>query len=432
MKWTPTSAVVVLLLLMASPFVLRPVIAWTAPPAPLASIDGHFPGGNIVVERIEGDDAFLRQDLRDTEGWWFYWYFRARHAGGRTVRVHFTNKSAFGPQGPAYSLDGGATWAWLGLQRSNTSERPPQDGFVFRVPAKAADARFSFAIPYLESNLRQFLDRHRSSPALKTGVLCKTAQGRSAEVLYLGRLAAPSDYRLALTCRHHACESTASFVLEGLLDSILAENETGQWFRRHAAVAVIPFVDKDGVEGGDQGKNRKPHDHNRDYAGQSIYSTVAAIKRLLPEWSGGRLDMAIDLHCPYLGDSLIQFIGGPDEAIWRRTLKLSQCLESCQSGPLRHDAKRNVPFGTGWNQGAALKSASFAGWASGLPNAHIATSIEIPYAQVGRTPVTCDAARALGRDLAEAIKTYLEKELPRTAASPETGRRGSGRGEGLR
>ena len=35
------------------------------------SIDAGFPAGNIVVQRIEGDDAFVRQDLRDTSGWWF-------------------------------------------------------------------------------------------------------------------------------------------------------------------------------------------------------------------------------------------------------------------------------------------------------------------------------------------------------------------------
>jgi hypothetical protein len=372
------------------------------------SIDADFPGGNIVVDRIQGDEAFVQQDLRDTSGWWFYWHFRVRQAGGRTVRFHFTNKGVFGTQGPCYSLDRGATWAWLGTKRSNTDVPPPQDGFVFRFPADAADVRFCFAIPYVESNLRQFLDRHKASASLKTGTLCKTAKGRSAEVFYLGRLDHQAEYRLAFTCRHHACESVASFVLEGLMESVLADNETGQWFRRHAAIVGVPFVDKDGVEAGDQGKNRKPHDHNRDYAGESVYPTVAAIKKLLPEWSDGRLDMAIDLHCPYIHDSLIQFVGGPNEGIWQRTLKLSQCLESCQKGPLHHDASRNMPFGTGWNQGTGLKAASFAGWAAGLPNIRIATTIEVPYSQVSRTPVSAAAARGLGHDLANAIRRYFE------------------------
>ena len=313
-------------------------------------------------------------------------------------------------KGPHIHLDDGATWRWLGPKRSNADEPSPKDGFVFRFPAGETSARFCFSIPYVESDLKKFLHRYKNSSSLKAAMLCKTAKGRSVEALYLGRLDAEADYRIALTCRHHSCESMASYVLEGLMDAVLAESDTGRWFRRHVAIVAIPFVDKDGVEAGDQGKNRKPHDHNRDYGDQSIYPEVAAIKKLLPEWSGGRLDVAIDMHCPYLGDSLIQFIGNPDQGIWQRTLKLSQCLESCQTGPLRHSAKCNVPFGKNWNQGNGLSSMAFAGWARGLPNIRIATSIEIPYSHVGREPVSADAARAIGRDLAVALKTFLEKE----------------------
>ena len=35
-------------------------------------IDADFPGGNIEVERIAGDDVYLHQEMRDSSGWWFY------------------------------------------------------------------------------------------------------------------------------------------------------------------------------------------------------------------------------------------------------------------------------------------------------------------------------------------------------------------------
>ena len=44
--------------------------------------------------------------------------------------------------------------------------------------------------------------------------------------------------------------------------------------------ALVPFVDKDGVEEGDQGKNRAPRDHNRDYAGASMYPETGALREL--------------------------------------------------------------------------------------------------------------------------------------------------------
>ncbi len=49
------------------------------------TIDADFPGGNIVVDSIHRDTVFIQQDLRDTEGNWFYWYFRVgRSAAGKT------------------------------------------------------------------------------------------------------------------------------------------------------------------------------------------------------------------------------------------------------------------------------------------------------------------------------------------------------------
>ena len=77
-------------------------------------IDAQYPGGNIIVDRIEGDQVYLRQDLRDTKGWWFYWNFRVRGAASRTLRFTFDGQSPIGVRGPAVSTDGGCEWTWLG------------------------------------------------------------------------------------------------------------------------------------------------------------------------------------------------------------------------------------------------------------------------------------------------------------------------------
>ena len=76
-------------------------------------IDADFPGGNIIVEGIDGDTFFLRPDLRDTSTWWFYWYFRVCGAAGRTLKFQFLGNNPIGTQGPAVSRDGGQRWAWL-------------------------------------------------------------------------------------------------------------------------------------------------------------------------------------------------------------------------------------------------------------------------------------------------------------------------------
>ena len=67
----------------------------TREPTPI-QIDADFPGGNIIVDSIYGDTIFLRQDLRDTEGNWFYWSFRIRGAANRTLNFNFSNGAAEG------------------------------------------------------------------------------------------------------------------------------------------------------------------------------------------------------------------------------------------------------------------------------------------------------------------------------------------------
>ena len=65
----------------------------------MLTVDCDFPGGNILVDEIDGDTIALHQDLRDTEGDWFYWYFRVRGAAGREVTVRFTGSDVIGVQG---------------------------------------------------------------------------------------------------------------------------------------------------------------------------------------------------------------------------------------------------------------------------------------------------------------------------------------------
>ncbi|MGD0089775.1 MAG: hypothetical protein ABSE73_07630, partial [Planctomycetota bacterium] len=315
-----------------------------------------------------------------------------------------------GTRGPACSTDGGKTWTWLGLPKAENAGAPAKKppAFQYTFAADAGEVRFCFGIPYFESDLKDFLAKHHGRPELKAETLCKTKKDRAVEVLFFGPPAGKGEYRLVFTCRHHSCESMASYELEGILEALLADDQTGQWYREHVSAVIVPFVDKDGVEDGDQGKNRKPHDHNRDYAGEPIYPAVAALKKLLAEWSGGRLDLAVDLHCPWRLDNVIQFIGGPDPKMWERVGELSRMLEETKQGPLPFSAKDNLPFGKNWNTDTAPQK-GFARWAGELPGTRIATTIEFPYATAKGVEITPQNARLFGRGLAEAMRAYMEK-----------------------
>ena len=371
----------------------------------MITIDCTFPGGNIMVDSVEGEHILVHQDLRDTTTDWFYWYFRVREAAGKRITVTFTQSNVIGVRGPAFSLDGGKTWAWLGAGAVSGQS------FTCEVAPGSEEIRFSFGMPYLEANLQEFLQRHTHNPHLVVGELCKTKKGRSAEMLRLGRLDGLCQHRVLLTCRHHCCEMMSSYSLEGILETILTDPEIGAWFRENVEVLVVPFVDKDGVEDGDQGKNRAPRDHNRDYDHISVHPTTAALRKLVPDWSAGRLHLALDMHCPHIrGDynEDIYFPGGPDPFNWHQVLRFSQMIERVQSGTLVFDASHNLPFGKAWNIAAnGTQGLSFGGWSAKLRGIKLGTTIEIPYANASGIEVNAYTARAFGQDLAHAIQTYL-------------------------
>lgn len=385
------------------------ILLATASSADVA-IHTDYPGANIIVERQEDHAVYLRQDLRDTEGWWFYWNFGATAAASETVTFHFTHRNVIGTRGPAASLDGGESWSWLGMDSVEAVDGGV--AFTYTFDADATAVRFAFAPPYQAADLDTFLARHEGHPHLAVETLCETEQGRPVERLRLGRLDGAPAHRILLTARHHSCESVASYVLEGLMGALLADTDTGAWFREHVEVLAIPLVDKDGVEDGDQGKNRKPRDHGRDYAGEALYNSTRAIRAYVPAWSEGLLRFTLDFHCPYIRGAYnehIYQVGHADPAIWREQQRFARLLEAVPDRPLSYTAAGDLPYGEAWNTGGNYtEGAPVSRWTVGLDGVRYASTLEVPYANAGDTTVTPENARAFGAAMLTAIRAWLE------------------------
>jgi hypothetical protein len=165
------------------------------------------------------------------------------------------------------------------------------------------------------------------------------------------------------------------------------------------------------VEDGDQGKNRRPRDHNRDYGPDSIYPEVRAVKDRVPRWSDGRLRFALDIHCPWIRghhNEHVYVVGSKYDRVWREQKRFSDVLEEVRRGALPYAASGNLPFGHGWNTEENYGGLTTAGdWMASLPEDPVRASFEIPYANAGGVAVTAETAREFGRDLARALDAYL-------------------------
>ncbi|HBJ18233.1 MAG TPA: hypothetical protein DDY70_00570, partial [Clostridiales bacterium] len=293
-------------------------------------IDADFAGGNIIVDKTEGDEAWLRPDLSDTAEDWFYYHFRVRGAAGKRITFHMGGLpySYLPPIGPAVSADG-RHYAFL-------PEKTQSDGvaFTYAFGADEEETYFAFSLPYVSERFYRFAAENGFTPFTFT----TSENGRCVPALTFGK----GEETIVFTCRHHCCESTASYVLEGVLSEIKAL-PIAEKFR----IFCVPMMDIDGVENGDQGKTRLPHDHNRDYGEGSLYASVRAIKKV---GETEHVRAFIDFHDPwnYGGENdeiLFVYPAAKDPAIDRYGSVLE---EMTKDDYFRYDTQNTIPLGTSW------------------------------------------------------------------------------------
>lgn len=370
------------------------------------AINTAFPGGNIKVTATTEDSVHVEPDLRGGRPW-FYWCFEATAAKAGKVNFVFPEKvagfkdGAIGFQGPAISTDAGKTWKWMGTEQV--------DGSSFFYVFKNANERVRFAvtIPYLQTELDAFLVKNKSNRHLKKSVLTKSRHGRDVELLQIGS-AGPNVKAMLVTGRHHAAETIASYVLEGFLQEAMSESESAKEFRQKYALFAVPFVDKDGVEEGDQGKNRRPHDHNRDYGEQSIYPEIQAIKKLDKETN---FRFSLDFHCPTLvmSDHQVMYFVGPKEHPAYNFQNVSEF-----AGLIKRGLPKNAPVGPYvWLRPVKTPVPMNSHYFGFKPGTIMAATLEIPFAPAGKAtdPASC---REYGRTILGAwVNTHFLEANPK-------------------
>ena len=369
-------------------------------------IDKVLPAGNIEVLGVKWDKVTLRQEQRGTVGEkWFYWAFRVRGAEGRTVVFDFPDKQPgggpVGVRGPVVSKDRGRTFAYP------LDGKATKSSFVYTFGPDEHETWFYECHPYVQADWDAFVARHAEAKGklFTVQTLCRSRNGAAVPYARFAAVKAPR-IRMMMTARHHCSETMPSFVLEGVMEAFLAEDELGKWMRENVELAVVPFVDYDGVQAGDQGKARAPHDHNRDYT-EFLYPETKAIAALFKE---GEWSVYFDVHGPWIRGGCNEYVHTPwksaeltpDAAMEH---KFSDTLEKVQRAGMRYRASDDIPFGTGWNTAANYRQGlSSIMWAAkNVPSLRLNRSIEIPFANCRGAVVTPERCRAFGHDLAAAL-----------------------------
>jgi hypothetical protein len=361
---------------------------------------GFGPGASGTVLSITDNLVSLQSDLRgannlqsDHANW--FWFYARIHAGGRpSVRIS-VNSLANGvtARGPAVSFDNGATWAWSGST-------------TITMPTGVDDVLVALAPPYTDTQWQAFLTRMGGN-APRTRTLTTSNRGRPVPLAEYGQ-ATGATHRVVICARTHAMEVTGSLVLEGFLETVATDPV---WASRlgHTLVQAVPFVDRDGVELGEQGKGRTPHDHNGDFSSaRRIYAETRAIIALNEDSAQPALTVDLDIHAPWIE-------GGANETIFS-LVPTDAALRPRYLDFVNNVAAINLAatwpsttYLTSANQDSSSTStASHVGYFRWGPRrAEIAQTYEVPFAQNHGQEVTWPKLRGFGRSLALAVANRI-------------------------
>ena len=387
------------------------------------SVDDQLPAGNIVFDRIEGNAVYVHQDLRDTTDAWFYWAMRVTGAAGKTLTFNFTTSDAVGVRGPVVTADGGKTYSYPASSGATRRQ------FTYTFGADENETWFYEAIPYTPDDWAAFLAQHEAKRGtwFETGVLCPSSK-KSAQVpkARFGSISGTPKYKLLISSRHHCSETVATYVLEGIAAAFLKDDDLGAWLRANVLCEAVPFVDYDGAVAGDQGKNRSPHDHNRDYT-DFIYTETTALAVLAESMAP---DVWFDIHCPWLHGGCNEYLYTPlkDPKLPyvqpANETRFSQLLAAnISTDGIPYSASNDIAFGTSWNTDANYsQGASSIIWGlQNLSSVKLCRTFEVPFANAGGTTVTTARLRVLGNDIAKSLKAFLTEQESAPAASEPKG-----------
>ncbi len=347
-------------------------------------IHKNFVGGNIVVKEQIGNTFILENELRDSIDDWFYWAFCVEGAENQTLTFNFKN-NRLGYFGPAVSCDL-INWHWLDNIEGNS--------FTYHFKGNENKVYFAHSMLYHPNRFLEFANKQN----IKVEELCKGYKGSSVPCAKFGN----GEISIILTARHHACESTGNYVLEGVLEELIKNPIP------NSKVFCVPFVDYEGVIRGDQGKNRAPHDHNRDYDSEkeSIYPECNAIK----EYANKKgCHFGFDFHSPW-------HISGVNDTVFivQNSIEKADKLnrfgeifeESISETSLKYEHKNDYPFGTGWNK----EGKQFANYMKKREENNIAFTLETAYFGTKENKVNNDKLLELGRCFAKTLKKYIAED----------------------
>jgi murein tripeptide amidase MpaA len=92
----------------------------------------------------------------------------------------------------------------------------------------------------------------KNKERIRRTVLCRTIAGNDCDMVIITNFSSkPEDIALRkaviLTSRVHPGESNASYIMQGLLDYLVSDEEGARYLRNNFVFKIVPMLNPDGV-----------------------------------------------------------------------------------------------------------------------------------------------------------------------------------------
>lgn len=109
--------------------------------------------------------------------------------------------------------------------------------------------------PYTYSDLCDFIKKictYQNKDKIRRTVLCKSLAGNDIEMLIVTNFSSVPEAiavrkAIILSCRIHPGESNSSFVMNGVLEFLVSDDEKAEKLRSTFVFKIIPMLNPDGV-----------------------------------------------------------------------------------------------------------------------------------------------------------------------------------------
>lgn len=209
--------------------------------------------------------------------------------------------------------------------------------------------------PYRLSDHERFLASIRKNRRVQVQIIGHTVAGRDLELIRIGSERAP--YRVFVRARAHPWEAGSSWVAQGLIERLLADDELSHKSLERYCLFVLPMANKDGVALGRTRFNLRGKDLNRDWD-KPADPQLAPENHALEKWVermvavGQAPQLALEMHNDGAG---LLHISRPPVAGLDRHLERMAVLEQLlrqhtwfTEGSTQGDFRNSGTLGDGW------------------------------------------------------------------------------------